>query len=339
MEWPARGPVERAARGARSSSVMAVRTASRNGVCGFAPPRQRRAVQRVRHVPQVPHLLQRGHQGHEGRRQAHQAPGQPAGPQRPVARQPALLPGHLGQRGQPVLPGDGVAGEVQNFAQPRLAPGFGHVHKHPGQIGQVGPGMRCVEGARPGDAALRQLFHDHLIQPRAAAGTEEIPRADHCGGQAVLPRALRQLLLQFDADAALGGGWALRGVRRQHRRHVRAEVVHIAGEQQVRAQRGGQVDGRLHQAGRFGAPGRCGVGRVHRVHDHARTSGGALQGGRISRIGLHPFDAGHRRRRRAAGAPLRQHPPARGRKGLRHRAAQPAPCAQNQNRVVHVCSP
>jgi len=75
------------------------------------------------------------------------------------------------------------------------------------------------------------------------------------------------------------------------------------------------------------------------MHHHARTSGGALQRGGIGRIGQHPFDAGHRGRRCAARAPLRQHPPAGCRKRLRHRAAEPAARAQNQNRVVHDHSP
>jgi hypothetical protein len=51
-------------------------------------------------------------------------------------------------------------------------------------------------------------------------------------GKAVMPRGLRQLLLQVHADEALASGGPLRRVRRQHGGHARAEVVHIAREQQ-----------------------------------------------------------------------------------------------------------
>jgi hypothetical protein len=308
---------------------------------GADAPRQRRAIQRVGHVPEVTHFQQRGHRGVEGRQQPHHPPGQRACAQRAVGRQPALLPGDLGQCGQPVLARHRVAGEMQAFEAPAhpFRGGLGHADESPGQIGQVGPGVRGVQSARPGHMALRQLLHDHLVQPGAVAGAKEVPSAYHHRPNPARARRLRQLLLQVDADAAFFSAGPLWRVRCQHRGHILAEVVDIAREQQDRPQPCRHIDGGLHQARRLCAPGGGRVGRIHRMHDHPGAGSRTLQRGRVGGLGQHPLDAGHRRRCRAARAPLRQHAPARRRECLRHRAAQSTACPQNQNRVCHDRSP
>ena len=136
-------------------------------------------------------------------------------------------------------------------------------------------------------------------------------------------RQCAQLGFHLHADAALGGGGLLRRARAQQRRHLGAEVVHVARQHEGGVQPLGHREPLAEHRHRMRQPLR--VQRVHRVHHHKCAGSRQGQRGRVGQIDREMRGATRQRRRRTAR--LRQHRPACGGKRLHGSCACRRPLA------------
>ena len=180
-----------------------------------------------------------------------------------------------------------------------------HRHEGPGEVGQVGPGVRQVEGAGIDQPALRQVLGNRQVEPGALTGPIEIPGAQDDGAKAARLGAGAHLALEGGAQPALGVGGPFGRVLAQPDRHGLAVGVDISRQHEEGAQALGHIQALAAQRHHIRLP--VGVGRVDGVNDDFGACGGGGQGLSLAEGDIQDLNA--RRQGRLGATGLGQDPP------------------------------
>ena len=122
-----------------------------------------------------------------------------------------------GDRRSQLAAGDGVSGKAEAR---ELRKGFTPVcntQQGGGEIGQIGPFVRHVEGPGVGHAATAELLRDHEIEPRSMSAPIKVPRAHNDDTHTALGR-LGDAVFDRHAQLSLARRCSRRGILVDHGR-------------------------------------------------------------------------------------------------------------------------